>query len=73
MSRSIAPIEQQHVPMFFWSDKTQHLPQASHVITIDTATSHDTITPTLLQLFNVQTQAVDGEPTITQLIADKLN
>lgn len=69
MPKKIAPKEQRHVPMFFWSPQTQaKADPANPVKTIDTPTTQDVITPSLLQMFDIQTQATQGQTSIFDLI-----
>lgn len=58
MPYKFAPMEQKHVASIFWAG------QNSGVQAVDgkTELTHDAITPTLLKLFDVKTQATDGKP-----------
>lgn len=69
MPRKIAPKEQLHVPMFFWSPQTSEQAQGQQPVkTINTKTSQDVIAPTLLRLFGVHTAATENETSIMDLL-----
>lgn len=57
MPYSFAPMEQKHVASIFWAGKNSGL----QAVAGDTPLTHDAITPTLLKLFDVKTQALDGK------------
>lgn len=62
MPNAFAPIEQKHIPAFFWS--AGGMPFKS--VAENTPLSHDAITPTLLKLFDIDTQAVAGRQAFIQ-------
>lgn len=54
MPNAFAPIEQKHIPAFFWAGQYSKVTP----VTSNTALTHDAITPTLLKLFDVNSEAV---------------
>lgn len=62
MPNAFAPIEQKHVPAVFWAGSQSGYKGAP----APTVLTHDAITPTLLRLFDVKAQAVDGKPMFIQ-------
>lgn len=62
MPYKFAPMEQKHVASVFWAG------QQSGIQTIagDTPLTHDAITPTLLKLFDVKTQAIADKPSFVK-------
>lgn len=58
MPYKFAPAEQTHVASIFWSGQNSGV----QGVASDTELTHDAITPTLLKLFDVKTQAIDGKP-----------
>lgn len=62
MPNAFAPHEQKHIPAVFWAGNQSGLKAVPNTTTL----THDAITPTLLKLFDVKTQAVDGKPMFVQ-------
>lgn len=62
MPNAFAPIEQKHIPAFFWAS------DGMAVVPVDEATklTHDAITPTLLKLFDIKTQAIKDKQAFIQ-------
>lgn len=59
MPYKFAPIEQKHVASIFWVGKNSGL----QTVDGNTELTHDAITPTLLKVFDVKTQALEGKVT----------
>lgn len=57
MPYKFAPMEQKHVASIFWAGKNAGV----QAVDGNTELTHDAITPTLLKLFDVKTQAIDGK------------
>lgn len=57
MPNAFAPIEQKHIPAFFWAGQYSKVTP----VTSNTALTHDAITPTLLKLFDVNSEAVKNK------------
>lgn len=62
MPNAFAPIEQKHIPAFFWAGKNS----VFQAVPADSQLTHDAITPTLLKLFDVTTKTVDNRPLFIQ-------
>lgn len=58
MPYKIAPKAQKHVASMFWAGKNSGIQS----VPSDTSLTQDAITPTLLTLFDVRTQALQGKP-----------
>ncbi len=59
----IAPKAQKHVPVIVWSPASNHIDNQDIVSQLNKPASHDYLTPTLLQYFNISTQEMDHKPT----------
>ena len=62
MPNAFAPPEQKHVPAVFWAGSQSGL----KAVPANTALTHDAIAPTLLKLFDVKTEAVNGKATFVE-------
>lgn len=60
---SVAPRAQKQVPAIIWSPRDNHIDANSMANQLQQPVSHDYITPTLLQFFNITTQETAGKPT----------
>lgn len=63
MPYKIAPKAQKTVPAIIWSPKSNHIDNKSIVRQVNSAVSHDYITPTLLNYFDITTQEVASKAT----------
>lgn len=59
----IAPKAQKHVPVIIWSPASNHIDSQDMISQLNKPASHDYLTPTLLQYFNISTQEMDHKPT----------
>lgn len=59
----IAPKAQKQVPVIVWSPTSNHIDSQDIVSQLNKPASHDYLTPTLLQYFNISTQEMEGKPT----------
>lgn len=59
----IAPKAQKQVPVIVWSPASNHIDSQDIVSNLNKPASHDYLTPTLLQYFNISTQEVEHKPT----------
>lgn len=62
MPYKIAPIAQKHVASMFWAGKNSGI----QAVPSNTELTHDAITPTLLKLFDVRAQTVQGKASFIQ-------
>lgn len=60
---AIAPDSQKQVPVIIWSPASNNIDKNSLLKVINQPVSHDFITPTLLNFFNITTDEVAGAPT----------
>ena len=60
---AIAPDSQKQVPVIIWSPASNSIDKNSLLIKVGKPVSHDFITPTLLNFFNITTDEVAGAPT----------
>ena len=58
----VAPKTQKHVPLIIWSPKGNSVDVDSIKVQLDQPVSHDGITPTLLNFFNISTQEATAKP-----------
>lgn len=63
MPYKIAPKAQKTVPTIIWSPKSNHIDNSSFTHQVNNPVSHDYITPTLLNYFDITTQEVASKPT----------
>lgn len=63
MPYAIAPDAQKQVPIIIWSPEGNDIDKNSLVSMVDKPVSHDFITPTLLNFFDITTNEVAGKPT----------
>ena len=61
---SVAPQAQKQVPVIIWSPRDNHIDASSIANQLQQPVSHDYITPTLLQFFNITTQETAGKPAL---------
>jgi len=64
---SVAPQAQKQVPAIIWSPSGNNIDANSIASQLQQPVSHDYITPTLLQFFNITTQETAGKPTFFNL------
>ncbi|WP_296245361.1 MULTISPECIES: phosphoethanolamine transferase [unclassified Psychrobacter] len=60
---AIAPDSQKQIPVIIWSPASNSIDKNSLLRVINQPVSHDFITPTLLNFFNITTDEVAGAPT----------
>ncbi len=60
---AVAPTAQKQVPVIVWSPTNNSIDKDSLISMVDKPVSHDFITPTLLNFFEITTDEVAGEPT----------
>ncbi len=62
MPNAFAPIEQKHVPAFFWTNDKQNFVAVEENLSL----THDAITPTLLKLFDVNAKVTQDKQAFIQ-------
>ncbi len=60
---AVAPTAQKQVPVIVWSPTNNSIDKDSLISMVDKPVSHDFITPTLLNFFEITTDEVAVEPT----------